>query len=241
MKERLKVIIEREDTRAGRIFNLTIMGLIVLSVLSISFETLPGLDPAILRGLVIFEVIIVIIFTVEYILRIYVADKKLDYIFSFYGIIDALAIIPFYAQTGIDLRSIRVFRILRAFRIFKFSRYSKAATRLMNTFKLIRAELVIFFFILTCLLYLSAIGIYYFENPAQPDDFASVFHGLWWAVSTITLLGYGDVYPITTGGRIFTFFVLMLGIAMIAVPTGLIASALNKEFEIIPKETSNQD
>jgi len=241
MKERLKTIIEREDTRAGRIFNLFIMGLIVLSVLSISFETLPGLDPAIMRALVIFEVVVVIIFTIEYILRIYVADIKKDYIFSFYGIIDALAIIPFYAKTGIDLRSVRVFRILRAFRIFKFSRYSKAATRLLNAFKLIRAELVIIFFILVCLMYLAAIGIYYFESQAQPDDFASVFHGLWWAVSTITLLGYGDVYPITAGGRLFTFFVLIIGIAMIAVPTGLIASALSKEFDIIPKDSSNND
>jgi voltage-gated potassium channel len=228
MKERLKIIVEREDTRAGRVFNLFIMGLILLSVLSISFETLPGLDPAILRAIVIFEVVVVIIFTIEY-------------IFSFYGIIDVLAIIPFYAKTGIDLRSIRVFRILRAFRILKFSRYSKAATRLLNTFKLIRAELVIIFFILVCLIYLAAIGIYYFESQAQPDEFASVFHSLWWSVSTVTLLGYGDVYPITAGGRIFTFFVLMIGIAMIAVPTGLIASALSKEFEIIPKESSGDD
>jgi len=236
MKERLKVIIEREETTAGRIFNLFIMGLILLSVVSLSVETLPDLDQNFLRALIIFEVVVVIIFSIEYLLRIYVADSKLNYIFSFYGIIDLLAIVPFYVTAGIDLRSIRIFRLLRVFRILKFSRYSKAATRLLNVFKLIKAELVIILLITICLIYIAAVGIYYFENPAQPEIFTTVFHSLWWAVTTITLLGYGDVYPVTTGGRIFTYFVLMVGIAMIAIPTGLIASALNKEFDIEPED-----
>ncbi|CAN5431339.1 hypothetical protein BH23BAC3_BH23BAC3_13070 [soil metagenome] len=236
MKMWLKEIVEREQTTAGRIFNLFIMGLIILSVVSLSLETLPELDQNFLRALIIFEVVIVIIFSIEYLLRIYVADSKLNYIFSFYGIIDLLAIVPFYVTAGIDLRSIRIFRLLRVFRILKFSRYSVAATRLLNVFKLIKAELVIILLITVCLIYIAAVGIYYFENPAQPEIFTSVFHSLWWAVTTFTLLGYGDVYPVTTGGRIFTYFVLMVGIAMIAIPTGLIASALNKQIDIAPKD-----
>ncbi|MCH8569431.1 MAG: ion transporter [Balneolales bacterium] len=235
MKKRLKDIVEREDTAAGKIFNLFIMGLIILSVISLSVETLPDLSQNILRALVFFEIVVVVIFSVEYLLRIYVADSKRKYIFSFYGIIDLLAIVPFYLTAGVDLRSIRVFRILRVLRIFKLSRYSDATTRLLNAFKLIKAELVVLLAIALCLIYIAAVGIFYFENPAQPEVFTSVFHSLWWAVTTVTLLGYGDVYPITIGGRIFTYLVLMISIAMIAIPTGLIASALNKEVNIEPE------
>lgn len=232
MKVRLKEIVEREDSIAGKTFNLFIMGLIILSVISLSVETLPDLGPNTLRALIIFEIVVVIIFTIEYLLRIYVADNKLRYIFSFYGVIDLLAIVPFYVAAGIDLRSIRVFRLLRVFRILKFTRYSDAATRLLNVFKMIKAELIIFLMITICFIYIAAVGIYYFESPAQPEIFTSVFHSLWWAVSTFTLLGYGDVYPVTTGGRIFTYVVLMVSIAMIAIPTGLIASALSKEIDL---------
>ena len=87
-----------------------------------------------------------------------------------------------------------------------------------------------------CIIYVAAIGIYYFENPAQPEIFKSVFHSLWWSVTTFTFLGYGDVYPVTIGGRIFTFFGLITGIAMIALPTGLVAAALRKEIDIESEE-----
>ncbi|REL38899.1 ion transporter [Rhodohalobacter sp. SW132] len=236
MKKRLKEIVEQDESSAGRIFNLFIIALILLSVLSISIKTLPDLDESIVRFLEIFELVVVIIFTVEYVLRIYVADKKLGYIFSFYGVIDLIAILPFYIATGIDLRSLRIFRVLRLLPILKLVRYSEAASLLMRVFKSIRRELIVFLFVTICMLYVAAIGIYYFENPAQPEEFSSVFHSLWWSVSTFTLLGYGDVYPVTLGGRIFTFFVLITGIAMIALPTGLVAAALRKEIDLEPEE-----
>lgn len=236
MKKRLREIVESDESLAGRVFNLFIIALILLSVLSISLKTLPDLDEAIVRFLEVFELVVVIIFTVEYVLRIYVADKKLGYIFSFYGLIDLIAILPFYIATGLDLRSLRIFRVLRLLRIFKLAKYSEAASLLMRVFKSIRRELSVFLFVTICILYVAAIGIYYFENPAQPEIFKSVFHSLWWSVSTFTLLGYGDVYPVTIGGRIFTFFVLMTGIAMIALPTGLVAAALRKEIDIEPEK-----
>lgn len=234
IKIKLKEVVEKEETRAGRAFNLFIMVLIVLSVLSISVETLPDLDEKLHRYLEVFEIVVVIIFTIEYLLRIIVADKKFKYIFSFYGLIDLLAIIPFYLAAGIDLRSVRVFRILRLFRLLKATRYTDAVTRLLRVFKTIKAELTVFVMVTVCILYISAVGIYYFEYPAQPETFSSVFHSLWWSVTTFTLLGYGDIYPITFGGRFFTFIVLMVAIAMIAIPTGLIASALSEEIDITP-------
>jgi len=150
------------------------------------------------------------IFTIEYLLRVFVADKKTEYVFSFYGIIDFLAILPFYLSTGLDLRAIRIFRLLRLVQILKLFRYNH------------------FGFVALILLYLSAVGIYYFENDAQPEQFKSVFHSLWWAVTTLTTVGYGDMYPITVGGRLFTFFVLMLGLGIVAIPTGLLSSALTQ-------------
>jgi len=225
----LKDVVENDQSGIGKAFNLFIIGLIVLSVLSISFETLPDLDQRLINALLIFEAICVILFSIEYLLRIYVADKKLQYIFSFYGIIDFIAIVPFYIAVGVDLRALRIFRLLRLFRIFKLARFSDASTRLFNAFKSIKSELAIYTIIICCIMYISAVVIYLFENPAQPDTFSSIFQSLWWAVSTITLLGYGDIYPVTTGGKIFTFIILLSGLAMISVLTGLISAALNKE------------
>jgi len=227
-----------EETSTGRGFNLFIKALIVLSLISISLETLPDIDPLFKRILNKFEVFSVAIFTVEYLFRIYAANKKREFIFSFYGIIDLLAILPFYLTLGFDLRSLRVFRLLRLLRIMKLGRYNAAMNRLANTFTSIKQELVIFLILISFLLYISAIGIYYFENPVQPESFRSVFHSLWWAVATLTTVGYGDVYPVTFVGRVFTFVILMIGLGLISVPTGLIASALTKG---IAKEAENDE
>jgi voltage-gated potassium channel len=121
----IKQIIEESDTPAGKIFDLFIQSLIVLSLISFSIETLPDLSKNAKRILKISELITVIIFTIEYLLRIFVADKKLKFVFSFFGLIDLFAILPFYVASGIDLRSIRVFRLFRLFRIFKMFRYSR--------------------------------------------------------------------------------------------------------------------
>lgn len=235
-KKRLKTIVEDVDTKRGRLFNLFINILIFLSLISISIETLPDIDSNIRAALEFFEIISVLIFTIEYMLRIYVADNKREYIFSFYGLIDLIAILPFYISVGFDLRSVRVFRLLRLARIFKFSRHSQAINRLYFAFRSIKAELVVFVMLTLCVLFVASLGIYYFENPGQPEKFQSVFHSMWWAITTLTTVGYGDVYPITIGGRVFTFIILMIGIGLISVPTGLIASALTKSLKAESKE-----
>ena len=135
---------------------------------------------------------------------------------------------PFYIASGLDLRAVRVFRLLRLFRILKLLRYSQAINRFHRAFIIAKEELILFTLVSLILLYLSAVGIYFFENAAQPEQFKSVFHSLWWAVATLTTVGYGDIFPITAGGRIFTFFVLMIGLGIVAVPAGLVASALSQ-------------
>lgn len=229
---RIKNIIENNDTPHGRIFDLFIQLLIVASFITFSVETLPNLDQGTRDGLRLFEVISISVFTCEYLLRVIVSDRKLNFVFSFFGLIDLLAILPFYLSTGLDLRSTRIFRLLRLFRAFKFIRYGKAVQRIKNTFLIAREELVLFFIVTMLVLYVAAVGIYYFENSAQPEAFSSVFTSLWWAVATMTTVGYGDIYPITVGGKIFTFIILMVGLGIVAVPTGLLASALSKAREM---------
>nr|WP_276201908.1 ion transporter [Dasania marina] len=122
----------------------------------------------------------------------------------------------------------RVFRMFRLVRIFKLARYSRAIMRLHRAFVLIKEELVVFFFLTLALIFLAGVGIYYFENPVQPEVFSSVFHSLWWGVTTLTTVGYGDVYPVTAGGKVFTFFILIIGLGVVSIPAGLVASAFSK-------------
>lgn len=225
---KLKQIIERSDTPHGRSFDLFIQALIVISLISFSIETLPNISETMRTWLRCIEIFCVIFFSTEYVLRVYVATPRHKYIFSFFGIIDLVAVIPFYMGTGVDMRSIRMFRLLRLFRIFKLVRYNAAVRRFHRALIIAKEEIVLFIGVAVILLYLAAVGIYYFESDDQPDDFGSVFHCLWWAVATLTTVGYGDVYPITTGGRIFTFFILLIGLGVISVPAGLVASALAK-------------
>jgi voltage-gated potassium channel len=239
-KMNLKQIIENNDTPQGRVFDLVIQTLIVISLISFSIETLPEITASTQRILRYIEIVTVGIFTIEYLLRIFVTDRKLAFVFSFYGIVDLLAILPFYIATGIDLRSIRALRLLRLFRAFKLFRYNQAIQRFHRALIIAKEELVLFFFVTILLLYFSAVGIYYFENEAQPEVFSSIFHSLWWAVATLTTVGYGDVYPITAGGRIFTFFVLMIGLGIVAVPTGLVASALSEARELQDETTKTE-
>ena len=221
----IKSIVERNDTVPGRTFDLIMQALILFAIVSFSIETLPDLETSTRKFLYVTEVVIVVIFTVEYLLRFYVADKKLDYVLSFYGIIDLIAILPFYLSFlllfNIDFRSIRIFRFLRLLRLIKLFRSGRAVRRFSRAFVIVKEEIVLFSVITMMLLYLSAVGIYYFENEAQHESFKSIFHSLWWAVATLTTVGYGDVYPITAGGKIFTFTMLILGLGIVAVRVGL--------------------
>jgi len=228
--QRLRSIVNDPDTRAGRTFALVIQSLILVSVISFSVETLPDLSSGARELLRWIEVVTVAIFTVEYLLRLIVAPNKLRYIFSFYGLVDLLAILPFYISSRVDLRAIRILRMLRLLRIFRIERLRLAMARYRDAFLRIRSELAIFLMVTLLLLYVSGIGIYYFENEAQPEVYQSIFHSLWWSVITLTTVGYGDMVPVTLGGRIFTFVILILGLGIVAVPTGLVASALSVSF-----------
>ena len=191
----LKRIVEDNDTKRGRVFDFTVQGLIVLSLVTFSIETLPELSSATRRFLRFVEVGTVVIFTLEYVLRVIVADRKLRFVFSFFGIVDLLSVLPSYVASGVDLRSMRAFRLLRLFRAFKIVRYNKAIRRFHQALLIAREEIVLYLLVTLLLMYFAAVGIYYFERDAQPEAFSSVFHALLWSIVTLTTVGYGDVYP----------------------------------------------
>ena len=236
MKDKIDKLVETRESKAGLYFDYAIQVLILLSVASFTIETLPDLETAIINYLETFELVCIVIFSLEYLIRLYIAKRKLKFIFSFYGIIDLLAILPFYLTLGFDLRSARVLRFLRLFRLIKLIRYNKAIRRFQNAFMMIKQELIMFSVVSLILFYLSAVGIYYFENSVQPESFSSIFSSLWWSVVTLTTVGYGDIVPITVGGRIFTFIILMIGLGIIAIPSGMISSALTEARAIEKKE-----
>ena len=230
-KETVRRLIDDTGHVSGKIFTFTIQSLIIVSLITFSIDTLPDLTSNVKSILYSIEIVTITIFTLEYALRIIVAEKKCHFIFSFYGLVDLVAILPFYISFGVDLRAVRVFRLLRLVRILKLFKYNQAINRFHRALVIAKEELILFGFIAVIMLYLSAVGIYYFENAAQPEHFKSVFHSLWWALTTLTTVGYGDMFPITAGGKLFTFFVLMIGLGIVAVPTGLVASALSQARE----------
>ncbi|MBB1300463.1 ion transporter [Pseudoalteromonas sp. SR44-8] len=209
------------------IFVWIITILILYSVFCFSLETLPNLSADTRLFLKYSEIVVVVIFTCEYFIRILLSPKRLRFIFSFYGLVDLIAILPFYLAFAIDLRSFRLIRLLRLIRVLKVARYNSALQRFSKALFLAKEELAIFTGLSLILLYLSAVGIYHFEHVAQPEVFKSIFDSLWWSVATLTTVGYGDIYPITIGGRFFTFIILMIGLGLVAVPTGIVASALS--------------
>ena len=201
--------------------------LIILSLIAFAVETIPDITPSLREFLSWFEIFTIGVFTIEYFIRIYISKPSSKYIFSFFGLIDLVSILPFYLS-GLDLRTVKTLRLLRLFRILKLATYSSAMRRYHRAFIIAKEELILFGAAAVIILFLASVGIYHFENPAQPENFSSVFDSMWWAMATLTTVGYGDVYPITLGGRVFTFFVLAVGLGVVAVPTGLIASALSK-------------
>ncbi|MFV0337608.1 MAG: ion transporter [Chthoniobacterales bacterium] len=219
---------------------------IIFSVVGFAIDTLPDLGPSWRKALKFSEVLSILIFTVEYFLRLYYSKSRWTYITSFFGIIDLLAILPFYLLLGYDMRSIRILQFARVMRIFKMARYNTAARRFQHAFIIAKEELILFGLTALATLYLSAIGIYFFEHTVQPEKFGTIFNCVWWAAVTLTTVGYGDAYPITEGGKAFTFLMLIIGVGIVAIPTALLAAAISrvKEEELLgrwPEKESDSE
>lgn len=214
-------------------------GLILLSALAIALETEPSLPQGLRSFLFGFEVLVLGIFTLEYLLRLICSARPMHYVFSFWGLVDLMTILPAITLLTPQWQAVRIFRLLRLVRLVKLFRGSHAMERLVTAFLEVRAELAIFGVIAALMLYVASVGIYIFEHDAQPEVFTSIPQSLWWAVASFTTVGYGDMVPITNGGRIFTTFVLFLGLGVIAVPSAIITTALLEADNNIQKKLAN--
>lgn len=201
---------------------------IIASVVLFALETLPTLTPNLRQLFGHIETVIVGIFTAEYLYRVVRAKHKIKFMTSFYGVIDLLAILPYFIAPGLDLVAIRLLRFFRFLRILKLVRYNQAMKRFALAFGIAKEEIIILTAGTAILIFLSAVGIYHFEHAKQPETYASIFDCLWWAVATLTTVGYGDIYPVTVGGRVFTMAILFLGLGLVAATTGIVSSALSR-------------
>ncbi len=232
---------------ASRIFDLIIIALIIINLIVVILETFDIPDNVRTINNYI-EIISVIIFTIEYLLRLWTADllypdtncilAKFRYIFSFMAIIDLLSILPFYLPLIflIDLRVLRALRIIRLFRLFKINRYTVAFSTIATVFKRKASQLISSVFVVGILMIISSVLMYNVENQAQPDQFNNAFSALWWAVATLTTVGYGDIYPVTVLGKLLSAVIALLGIGLVAVPTGIITSGF---MEVIEDDKTN--
>ena len=217
--------------------NLFLVGIIVLNSLAIVLHTIPSLNRNRFyeRLFFDFELFSAFVFSIEYGLRVWscVEDHRyhdgwrgrLRYVFSFWALVDLLAILPFYLTFfGADLAIVRMLRVFRLFRLFRISRYSHALKIIQNVFKETREELLLSFSFIVFALVIASSVMYFLEHNAQPAKFSSIPAALWWGVITMTTTGYGDIYPITTWGRIFGGCFSILGVLLFALPTGIITS-----------------
>ena len=219
------------DPRFGHAFDYAMIVLIVISITVMAIETLPQFPPDWTNYVLAFDWTIVLIFTIEYGLRLWTAPRKWRYIFSFWGVIDLLAIAPFWAGLLFGLPGGEALWTLRVLRIAKLLRFIANMETFQRAFELVWRELLVVFMFAILIMFCTAVGIFIFENEAQPDAFPSIPHSFWFAVTTLTTVGYGDIYPVTNGGKLFTFFILMIGLGIVALPAGLIASAFTQARE----------
>lgn len=232
-RESIRRALDGEHPRLGRSVEFALIGLIVVSALAMGVETISGLPEQVTQWLAGLEAFVVAVFTAEYLLRLLTAPKPWRYATSFYGIIDLASILPslagiFLSGSVLDTRALRTLRLFRLLRLLKAARYALAVDRLGEAWRLVRDEVLVFGVAAFVVLYVCALIIYQFENEAQPEVFSSVFTAMWWAAVTLTTVGYGDIYPITAMGRIFTVLMLFIALGIIAIPTGLVASAMSE-------------
>src|SRR5690606_1331682 len=210
------------------LFDLALLGLILLSVLMVMLETVDFIDEKYHRFLLICEWVITIFFTIEYILRIISIKKPSEYIFSFYGIIDFIAILPMYLSFFLGgaqiLSVVRALRLLRLFRILNLVSFTGQASQLRLALKTSRIKILVFiyFILVVCVL----LGSLMYVIEGKENGFTSIPVSIYWCIVTLTTVGYGDIHPITPLGQVVASFIMILGYGIIAVPTGIVTAEL---------------
>jgi voltage-gated potassium channel len=241
------------DKRWDKIINIFIVILIILNVVAVMLETLPSIEKNTDAKLFFhyFDLVSVIIFTVEYVLRVWSSNHEEKYKGSFRGrlkymvssaaLIDLIAILPSYLHAlipgGFDLRMLRMLRLLRFLRLFRLTAYTKPAHMIANVFRKRKNELVLSFILATFLIIIASCIMYFAEHQAihsdgTPNGFTSIPATLWWSVVSLTTTGYGDIYPYTTLGKVLASIIMLTGVAFFALPAGIITAGFIEEFRI---------
>ena len=235
------------DTRWDKIINTFLITVIILNVLAVILETVDSIHIPHRQFFRDFDTVSVIIFSIEYILRAWSAnyhDKykhsikgRIKYFFSLGALIDLIAILPWYLGAisgGFDLRILRIFRLVRILRLFRLTAYTKSAQMILNVFKKRFNELLLSFILTFFLIIIASCLVYFAEHDHNPQ-FTSIPTTIWWAVVTLTTVGYGDMAPITILGKTFSIIIMLSGVALLALPAGIITSGFLEELRILKK------
>jgi voltage-gated potassium channel len=245
LKDRVHaVLVAAEDKdRPSQAFDVFLMVLIVANVVAVVLETVESIWIAHRELFRLFDLISVAIFTVEYLLRLWTATADPRYRQAFRGrlryavtpmaLVDLVAILPFYLPLAfpLDLRVVRILRLFRLLRLLKMARYSRSLMGLQEVVRSRREELLMAFSFAMALLLVAASVLYYAEHEAQPEQFASIPDAMWWGIATLTTVGYGDIYPVTSLGRICGGVVAIVGVGLFALPAGILASGLSEHMD----------
>lgn len=231
------------ETRTEHFLRIGIATLIVMNVLAVVLESVDSIERA-CRGLFLaVELFSIAVFSAEYLLRLWSVVEvpkysrpvfgRLRYAVSFFALIDLVAVLPFYAHALIafDLRFVRGLRLLRLFRALKLGRYSRSLTLLAKVFRAKRDDILVSLFIIMLMLVLSSSLMFFLEHEEQPKAFPNIPAALWWGVATLTTVGYGDIYPVTAVGKICSAVIALLGIGLVALPSGLIVAGFLEEMQ----------
>jgi voltage-gated potassium channel len=240
IRQRIYEIIEidsKNNGKANSVFSWFLIILIWLNVAAVIVGSINEMRERFYYFFAYFELFSIVVFSLEYLLRVWAAPCKYQkmpyfhYIFSFMGIIDLLAIVPFLLPYFInsDLRVLRIFRIFRLLRILKLARYNNAFEFIGRVLKTQKEKLVITIFFMLMMILIASSVMYFAENAVQPEKFPNIPATMWWAIATLTTVGYGDVYPVTILGRIFGAVIAILGIGLIAMPSGIISMGMVEE------------
>ncbi len=239
MKKRLHTIVFGTDTRAGKNFDVILLCLILISVLVVLFESVPKWREEYAEFLFYSEWIFTSIFTLEYLLRIWISPKPWKYVFSWWGLIDVISIIPTFISPFISgytsLRAIRALRLLRIYRILKLSRFTEESQALAHSLRASYYRIMVFMIFVVMMMILAGTLMYVIESGE--NGFESIPASIYWAIVTTTTVGYGDITPTTDLGKILSSLMMILGYVIIAVPTGLISVEMSR-YKVKDKKNS---
>lgn len=236
-KEKLFKIVFGTDTRAGRAFDVVLLWSVLLSVLVVVLESVPDISIVYHDAFYAIEWGFTILFSIEYLIRVWISPKPLKYIFSFWGLIDLLSVLPTYLGLFLGgshyLLVIRIFRLLRVFRILKLVRFNSEANTLIKALRASLYKVTIFF--LTVLTIVILLGTLMYVVEGKTNGFTSIPQSIYWAIITITTVGYGDIVPHTVLGKFVSSFIMIIGYAIIAVPTGIVTAEMTRTKEVKKK------